>query len=465
MKIIIFGTGVVYRRYATILRAQCDILAFIDNNEHINQGETYIDGYRVCKPKEIANFEYDKVVIASTYMAEMHQQLLSLGVSEDKIISSERLVSFFNRGQIEEISARKNDIFLKNKIIIITYSLDYDGGSMAAIYAAYALNMLGFDVTIGAPRIEQKIRNKLYSDGISQVIMPGVFYPGEYEKKYLLKYQIVIVNVYQNLPILTSIAKNIKCIWWIHECKSLIGQYYSEYQNLNMDSLKYVDIYAVSNVAKRDLLDYYPRLNIDILPCGIPDLFIKQKKTADHIVFAIIGAVSPIKGQDIMIDAIKIFNKASYIKNTAQFVFIGDVKNTSFSRKVKAESKSIDNVNFIGKLSRSQMIEQYNNIDVVVCSSREETLSLVIVEGMMLGKICIAPDKAGVSDYMTHGVDGFVYTAGDVEELANILISVAKNYRYMTDIRKNARKNYLKNFSMDCFANKLEEVISKNLRI
>lgn len=464
LKIIVFGSGVIYRRYAAVLKSHCEIIAIIDNNDHINYGGVYIDGYPVYKPEKINDFEYDKVVIASTFIYDMRQQLLSLGVPEEKIISCDRFASILNRGQIIEISSNPINDVHKKKVIVLAYTMNLNGGSMAAVYAAYTLNSLGFDVTVGAAEIDTKIQNDLNAKGISVAIIKGIFCPGESEKEYLKKYDLAIVNVYQNLPILACISSEIKCIWWIHESISTIKQYYSEYRYISTGFLKHINIYAVSSVAKVNMLKYYPGINIKILTCGIPDEFLKTNnipKVSSDIVFGVIGGLSRIKGQDIMIDAIKIFNSISNVK--AQFLFIGDVLNTSFSREVQSKAKGINNIKFVGLLDRNQMKAEYDNIDVVVSSSREETLSLVIVEGMMLKKVCIAPDKAGVSDYMINGFDGFVYKTGDAEDLARSMIYVTENYQNLKSVRENARKTYLRNFSINMFEKNLKEIVNDTI--
>lgn len=464
MRIIIFGMGVIYKRYISILKENCSVVAVIDNNNELNQVLKNSDGFYVFNPAKIKDLEYDWVVITSTFLFDMRQQLEDLKVSGDKIISIERFISYLRRGQIEEVVADNNNIVNHKKLIILTNSLKLNGGSLASIYAAYALNGMKYDVTVGAPEIIPEIRKDLISRGISIVTIPGIFYPGEREKKYIQKFDFAIVNVYINLPILACIAGNVKCIWWIHECYSLIKQFYSEYKYINSEFLNKIDIFAVSSVAKRNFLKCYPDLNIRILTCGLPDVYSKKIKCNDNshneVVFAVIGGIIPVKGQDIMIDAIRIFNSVTHVKT--RFLFIGDIPDSSFSRKVQLNAKSVCNIEFVGPLSRSQMISKYADIDVVVSSSREECLPFVIVEGMMLEKICIVPDKAGVSDYIKNGNDGFIYKTGDSMELARCLNYVSENYYKIQSIRYNARKTYLKVFSMRSFSNNLKGIIGDN---
>ena len=84
MRVIIFGLGKIYRDNIHSFPSQDKIVAYMDNNKEL-YGQC-IDGLKVISPMNIADYEYDKVVIMSSYVNEIKQQLLCLGVSEDKII-------------------------------------------------------------------------------------------------------------------------------------------------------------------------------------------------------------------------------------------------------------------------------------------------------------------------------------------------------------------------------------------
>lgn len=83
-KILIFGTGNGGSNAARHLSKSARIVAFLDNNP-ARQGRRY-KGKPVFAPASVSELAWDEIHIASTsYYRAMADQLLSLGVPEDKI--------------------------------------------------------------------------------------------------------------------------------------------------------------------------------------------------------------------------------------------------------------------------------------------------------------------------------------------------------------------------------------------
>ena len=82
-KVLIFGTGSV----AEVLVDEIDcnkveIVAFINSNSSVNT----FHGYKVIRPKQINDYEYDKIIVASGYYLQIERILLEWGVNKNKII-------------------------------------------------------------------------------------------------------------------------------------------------------------------------------------------------------------------------------------------------------------------------------------------------------------------------------------------------------------------------------------------
>ena len=89
-KIIIFGYSGMGRfvQYSLDIK-QYQVVAFLDNCEKIWNGENKIP---ILSPEKVKELEYDFIVISlAEYEEEMKRQLISYGVSEEKIITFMRL--------------------------------------------------------------------------------------------------------------------------------------------------------------------------------------------------------------------------------------------------------------------------------------------------------------------------------------------------------------------------------------
>ena len=83
-KVIMFGAGLIGREVFPKLGSHVQVVAFADNDPE--KHNTTISGVPVISPAGIRTTNYDIVLITSTSISDMYEQLLSLGVPKDKII-------------------------------------------------------------------------------------------------------------------------------------------------------------------------------------------------------------------------------------------------------------------------------------------------------------------------------------------------------------------------------------------
>ncbi|RNB61470.1 methyltransferase [Brevibacillus gelatini] len=84
-KLLLFGTGSICKEFlSTVDFEKVSILAYVDNNEKI-QGNL-IDNIKVIPPVDIIHYDFDYIIITSTYYDDIYNQLINLGVNKDKIV-------------------------------------------------------------------------------------------------------------------------------------------------------------------------------------------------------------------------------------------------------------------------------------------------------------------------------------------------------------------------------------------
>jgi len=102
-KALIFGAG-GFGSYYLNHQNKYNILAVVDNNPQ-KEG-SYIDGVEVILPKNISQYEYEYIVIASTFSQEIHQQLIEMGIPEESIILPSKRELKKNTNAFEKIETR-----------------------------------------------------------------------------------------------------------------------------------------------------------------------------------------------------------------------------------------------------------------------------------------------------------------------------------------------------------------------
>ena len=166
MKIIVFGVGKYYsNRKAQLKELLCDdeIVAFIDSKVVIP--ECY-DNIQLLPPRDVANLDFDYILLMSARSAEMEKQLVALGIERNKILRFQEYASQKHKG---EINLYVKDVCScrKKKILIITTIVEYNGGSLVAFYAAKSLKNKGYDVWLMAERISPALFKEMSNEAIN----------------------------------------------------------------------------------------------------------------------------------------------------------------------------------------------------------------------------------------------------------------------------------------------------------
>lgn len=469
INIVIFGIGETYANRRNFFRENSDrvrIVAFLDNNTGVQGKE--MDGIMIYSPEDIKKLCYDGIVILSKkFGQEMAEQLSASGIEQDVIWNFYTLKLNALKGK-RTLHCGNKAICKSNrkKILIISTEMGFNGGTMVAVYAALALQNMGYEVMIAAPCICEKLLEEIKALGLNITIWDCLPYIFQEDEEWIRYYDIVIVNVFQMMNCAFEISKIRPVLWWIHEDRSVWKSFYQDTQKEfhEINTLEWMDrleVLGVSEIAKEAFNYFYPSVIERILPFGIPDRFEnentgKPEFAHNKIVFAVTAGFSIYKGQSVLVEAVKKLSIQE--KEAIEIWFIGP------SGQNKQELEDIctekDNMKFLGLLSHEEIIGILPQINVLVCPSLIETMSMSTIEGMMFEKICIATDMTGIAEYIDDGKNGFVVKANDSNKLAECMSWIINNRSKWEPIRKEARKTFENEFILERFGQRLEEELN-----
>lgn len=459
--VIIFGTGIFFLRRKNMLTQHTNIVAFLDNDKKLHG--KYFNGALVYSPLDVFKLNYDKIVLATSSPLGMKEQLLSLGILESKIMFWEEYVSSISHGVLTKYNVEGRRIERGHKsILIIVPVINYAGGFLTAFYAAIALKMKGNYVVIAAPTSNNQTVLEVNEHGIDVWICPSLPYVEEIEWEWIQEFDFVLVNSLQNMICVSEISKKLPTMWWLHENREqyedIIGQYGKK---VGTRALKKADIYAVSNLAASHFKEFYPDEKVKRLVFGLPDFYNNNEISAQNkIIIALIGTIVQRKNQVGFINTIK--KLPEYERSQIECWIIGRNGGRQYNEELKKLAGDLESVKICGEYSRKEMEQIFSQIDIVVCPSLEETMSIAIVEGMMNKKICITNDNTGVAEYIRDKENGFVYKAGDESELLEKLKYAIQNFKKLDYIKNGARETYEKYFSMKRFSDNIQNILENN---
>ncbi len=466
MNILIFGIGKNYQnnrnlfKYATQNHV-CKILGFVDNDE--DKAGLLFEGKRIYLPSEVHMLDYDAIVVSTKkYYKEIAKQLIELGINENQIFS------ITSMKQSILLGLRKRYIFeqerqSKKRILIITTDMGNSGGIRVILYAALALKEIGYYIEIAAPDINPLVLDELQTYKINFNLCFAFPYMNSSDEQWISEFDAILVNVFQMINCAYFASKVKPVLWWVHEPYSKWCDYYTSVRrefahlNENVEWLRRVKVYGVSRIAQNAFNHFYPGTITENLPFGIPlvEYVNDPKANEENMIFAVLAGYAELKGQDILVDAVSCLDVCD--RNRVELWFIGPSANNADDLLRECKNKKVDNVRCFGFLQHNELIEQIKGADVIVCPSLVETMSMAIVEGMMLGKVCITTDATGIADYIIDGINGYITRAGDSRGLAEKIKIILHNREKNHMIGYNAKDTFKREFELHVFGKRIEK--------
>ncbi|MCL5878704.1 MAG: glycosyltransferase [Deltaproteobacteria bacterium] len=191
------------------------------------------------------------------------------------------------------------------------------------------------------------------------------------------------------------------------------------------------------------------------IPAGLSE-WKKQNRT----IVSNIGRVSPIKGQELFIDAAHECIKSD---GNLRFLIIGSIfkGNEQFMQGLQDRAAAYgmqEMLTFTG--FRNDVDDFMTGSDIIVVSTViTEGLGQVVMEGMAAGKVVIAPDKGGPVELIEDGTDGILYRAGNRDALAQAIIKTAGDPALRKSIGETAKSKAEKEFGIQGNIDTIQEVL------
>lgn len=459
MGIIVFGTGVCYQRYKECLR-NIKIIVFADNDKE-KQGKS-IDGIRVISPERMQEYDFSHILILVQKYNAICRQLMALGIDKDKMITFDQLSYLV--GNIPYIQMQENQVKLNQwllqgqsskNILLISHDFSYTGVPVALMNMGIVLKKMGYHVAVMALRNgnftrELQINNVDYSSNLE------IYYKTTEFKEVLKKVDLVIVGT---LDLYYFIREIIICevpiMWWIHESEY---QFYLKAGAGCLTSEKNIHYYGGGNRVIRMFRENNPLLCIDKLQYCIPDKKLEEGLTRskqDKLVFAVIGTITRRKAQDIAIKALK--ELPDNYRKRMELWIIG--KEPASNDAFWSYIEGVPEISLLGELSQRQLELKFDQLDVLLCPSREDPMPIVVTQAMMYERVCVVSENVGQAEFIRQGENGFLINNEDVEGLADVMREIFDHRAELGNIGKRARDIFKKEFSQAVMMRSMEKII------
>lgn len=368
------------------------------------------------------------------------------------------------------------------KIVYCTPSLYMAGGveRVLTLKANYFADNYGYDVTIITTDGED---NKCFfplSDKV-KVINLGIHFEDMWHRSFLKRLCMYLPKERQFKKLLTTelnrikpditisvLRREINFLTEIHDGSKKIGEIHinrAHYRNFTpnrtnpfkaifakfwmhglVKKLKKLDRFVVLTEYDRQAWQEIPRVDVIANPLPFyPDIIntVRRKRIIS------VGRYFDEKGYDMLLKVWAIVEKEC---DDWELDIYGD-GNKLYYEKI-ASTLALDRQRCRLNDSISDVQREYLDSSLFVCTSRFEGFGMGIIEAMACGLPVVAFDCLwGPRSIITDGEDGLLVENGNIEKMAETLLSLVNHPERISEMGMNARKN-VQRFNIDTIAKK-----------
>ncbi len=221
---------------------------------------------------------------------------------------------------------------------------------------------------------------------------------------------------------------------------------------------KYIDCFiAVGTQQANEIKKTILKNPVYTIPAGIDSkVFYPLEGIDKKYDYIFVGSFYPIKGTDILIEAISILNDAAL-----SYCFVGS---GSFDSDIY-ELKKFYNIDLRNDQTQSQLQELYAQSRFLVLPTRGDSFGLVVSEAMYCGTPVIVSNVGGMKDQVVDGVNGFILTENTPSYLAEKMSYAARldETKYKQLAANAATSNEL--YSLENITNRLVKLYRSLIKI
>ncbi len=184
---------------------------------------------------------------------------------------------------------------------------------------------------------------------------------------------------------------------------------------------------------------------------------LKLNVDRDKVIIGIICFFSPIKGMDILLDAMDILLHKMQCSDFIVYQIGIDPldPNSEYLLETARRGSLSEHIYWAG--IRDDVFELLPGMDIYCQPSRSEGLGFSLIEAGMAGLPLVGSNVGGIPESVRDGYNGFLFTKEDPEMLAAKLFKLIKDEELRSHFGENSKSLFLKEFNMQERAEKMSK--------
>jgi glycosyltransferase involved in cell wall biosynthesis len=335
--------------------------------------------------------------------------------------------------------------------LLFSHDLSRSGAPRLVLEMARLLRDAGHRMLVMAPA-GGHILTDLLAEGFDVIVDPRLA-TASYLPALAGSARLAIFNTVESWPMLEQIVDHVPSLWYIHEVSLLDDRLADPRVRQSLDKASIV--WAGSPMCAQKLAPM--RHDVVVVPYGLAPLGAPlTSRSTRLLIVGVFASVEHRKGQDLAVDALR--ELPLELMEHLQLRFYGRVLEPYFAKTTFTNLDSLP-ARYYGELDALSYKRAMAEVDSVLVSSRDDTLPLVSLDALSLGKLLILTPSVGTGSWLEDGKDVLIADETSARGIAAALAR-AQSIQDRQPLADAARLAFDRHFSQGAFRSHLMEAVA-----
>lgn len=174
-------------------------------------------------------------------------------------------------------------------------------------------------------------------------------------------------------------------------------------------------------------------------PAGADSRSMRSESSGDILPLTLLStrAWEPVYGVDVIARA---FVVAAQQHPELRLVMLGNGSQAAQLRQIFTQGGVLEQVLFPGQVKQADLPRFYRNADLYISASHSDGTSISLLEALACGCPALVSDISGNREWVTQGVQGWLFPDGDADALARAILQALVNREQLIELGRNARR-------------------------
>jgi glycosyltransferase involved in cell wall biosynthesis len=218
-----------------------------------------------------------------------------------------------------------------------------------------------------------------------------------------------------------------------------------------VDAFIAISPYVLDEIKSMNISGNYPMIFQINNPIDDSFFMNPSNKKTNNIIFHP-GVIRSLKNQ---ITSINVINTIKDEIPDLKLILAGSISESKYFKKIHSivnENNLFNNVEYLGSVSRSEMLDLYSKSSIVYLLSNHEVQPMVVLEAMATGTPVIASNLKSISNLIDDGVTGYLVDPQDKKKIVELTLDLLKNENRRSIMGNQAKEVAKRKFSSDIIA-------------